>query len=276
MREPPGGPARRIGMNGLTIALVLALALAACGSPDATDDDVDVPEGREGVILEIRDEGGFIPVEMSLTRVPRFVVFDDGTVVSHQFEAGARDDRAVPLFEKRLSDSDFADLLTFEQDLALGDVERIDINEATNVADAPTTVLTSFDETGPHRLAVYALGFDTPSDPRAAILASMIDLLENATTPPGEPYEPPAFEVLVNSEMVNPQLPVAETWPLETTPADMDELEFNGWRCVIVDAEQIDRSLLTGRSGVGASVWTFDGTPHTLLTRPLFPHEDGC
>lgn len=263
-------------MNGLTIALILTLTLTACGSPGTTaDDDIDMPEGRAGVILEIREEGGFIPVEVSLTRVPKFVVFDDGTVVSHQFET-VGDNRAVPLFEKQLSEADVADLLTFVQDLALGDVELVDINEATNVADAPTTVLTHFDETGPHRLAVYALGFDTPSDPRAAILASMVDLLENATTPPGRLYEPPSFEVLVNSEMVNPQLPVEDAWPVGTEPNEMDELGFNGWRCVIVDANDIDRSLLMERNGIAASVWTFDGTPHTLLTRPLFPHEEGC
>lgn len=264
-------------MKRFTIAVILPLALAGCGSPGSgSDDDMEVPEGRAGVILEIRDEGGFIPVEVSLTRVPRFVVFEDGTVVSHQVEAGAVDGRAAPLFENDLSETDFADLLTFVQDLALGDVERVDINEATNVADAPTTVLTYFDEAGPHRLAVYALGFDTPSDPRAAILASMVDLLETATTPPGEPYAPPSFEVLASSEMVNPQLPVEETWPLETAPGEMDDLGFNGWRCVVVDAEEIDRSLPIERNGVAASVWTFDGTPHTLLTRPLFPHEEGC
>lgn len=264
-------------MKRITIALMLTLALGACGSPETTaDDDIDVPEGRAGVILEIRDEGGFIPVEVSLTRVPRFVVFEDGTVVSHQVEKGAVDGTAVPLFENDLSETDFADLLTFVQDLALGDVERVDVNEATNVADAPTTVLTYFDEAGPHRLAVYALGFDTPSDPRAAILASMVDLLENATTPPGEPYAPASFEVLANSEMVNPELPVEDTWPLETTPDEMNDLGFNGWRCAVVDAEEIDRSLTIEPNGVAASVWTYDGTPHTLLTRPLFPHEEGC
>ena len=68
-------------MTRSTITLITCLVLAACGTARDDTTPPDVPQGRSGVILEIRDEGGFAPVQASLTRIPRFVVFADGSVV---------------------------------------------------------------------------------------------------------------------------------------------------------------------------------------------------
>jgi hypothetical protein len=72
----------------------LALLLGACGAgdagtasttPDGTTPDTTVPPLEEPdtevrVVLTISDEGGFVPVEWNLKRIPRYVVMSDGTV----------------------------------------------------------------------------------------------------------------------------------------------------------------------------------------------------
>lgn len=263
----------------IIVTTILGLVLAACGGDgDATPDqpdEPDPPEGRSGVFLEIGEEGGFVPVAVSLTRVPRFVAFTDGTVVRH---APNRDgaDRAFPLFRSELEDAALADLLTFADDMGLSEIDRVDVNEAANVADAPTTTVTLYDEAGAHTLGVYGLSFDEPTDARAAILQSMIALLDEATTPLGEAYEPARYETLVSASDLIPGRPVQDRWPLQVGPDEMDELGFADWRCAVADAADLDEALLEPSDGPPGSVWSFDGTPHTVLARPLFPHQTGC
>ena len=263
----------------IIVTTIAGLTLAACGgsgapSPDSTD-ELEIPDGRSGVFLEIGEEGGFVPVTTSLTRVPRFVVFSDGTVV-RQATGRAVADRAFPLFRSELADEDLADLLTFTDDMGLSEIDRVDVNEAANVADAPTTTVTLYDEAGPHTLGVYGLTFDEPTDARAAILQSMIALLDEATTPLGDPYEPARYEALVSATDVNPNQPVQDPWPLPARPGEMRELGFADWRCAVVDAADVDTALLEPSDGPPGSVWSFEGTPHTVLVRPLFPHQEAC
>lgn len=259
------------------ITLLTCLVLAACGTASREATPPDVPEGRSGVILEIRDEGGFAPIQASLTRIPRFVVFADGSVVRHEPGAAGPGDGGFPLFQSRLPDADFTDILTYLDDLGLADEDRVDVNEALNVADASTTVLTMYDGNGAHRLGVYALGFEDPTDPRAAILSSMIDLLDAATTAvDGEVYEPPAYEVLVTSDVVDNGLQVQPRWPLDTPPDDLEELGIGPWRCVVVGSSEIGPALTEQRDGASSSVWSYEGAEYLVLTVPLFPHEDGC
>lgn len=261
-------------MTRSTITLLTCLALVACGSTRSDPTPPDLPQGRSGVIVEIRDEGGFAPIEASLTSIPRFVVFADGTVVRHVPSADRLD--GFPLFRSRLTEPDLTDLLTYLDDLGLAEVDRIDVAEAQNVADAPTTVLTMYDENGPHRLGVYALGIDDPTDPRSAILASMISLLERATPDRDDVYEPPAYQILVSANTVDGRPAAQQDWPLEAAPSDIDEHAIGGWRCVVVTPEEIDPRLIEHRGDAPSAVWTYEDAPYLVLAGPLFPHEDGC
>ena len=161
-------------MRTLGVTIVLALVVAACGGSDTGEEtQPTVPEGTSGgVILEISDEGGFVPIEFNLQRVPRFTVFSDGTVITPSREQFRFPGPAVPpLAQHQLDASTVADLLAFVNDLDLAAIDMLDLNNAPNVADASTTVVRYYDETGEHRLSVYALGFDGPgADARFAIL----------------------------------------------------------------------------------------------------------
>ncbi|HEY5650392.1 MAG TPA: hypothetical protein VIW46_03010, partial [Acidimicrobiia bacterium] len=148
-------------MRLLAVTTSIALVIAACGSGGDAGEETDrtVPKGTDGgVILEISDEGGFVPVEFNLTRVPRFTVFSDGSVVTPtdvQFTFPGPS--LVPLEERSLDETTIADLLAFVDDLGLADIDSVDLSDAHNVADASTTVLRYFDAAGEHTISIYAL-----------------------------------------------------------------------------------------------------------------------
>lgn len=267
-------------MRLLVTVFVMTLVVAACGGDTGVATDPTVPEGTPGdVILEISDEGGFVPVEFNLTRVPRFTVFANGTVVTPTKQQFTFPGPVVrPLVESKLDDETFADLLTFVDDLGLADVESIDVNNAPNVADASTTVVRSYDDAGEHRLSIYALGFDSAADARSAIVASMVERLEAATSElDGSPYTAARLVVYaLGTDGLDPQqMRNAGTWPLEITPEEMTS-HVAGFSCVTIDGDAADQLGAMLADADSMTTWTHDGTEFRIVARPLLPHQDGC
>ena len=269
-------------MRLLTVMTLTALLIVACGGGDTGEDPTPtIPTGTEGgVILEIGEEGGFVPVEFNLQRVPRFTVFDDGTVVTptgNQFRFPGP--ALVPLVRHQLDDATLTDLLDLVRDSGLDDIDAVDLNEATNVADASTTVVRYYDDEGEHRISIYALGFDGPStDARAAIVESMIERLDEATdTSDPDPYLADRLVVFSQAagELDPAEVRSAGSWPFDFTISDMTS-EVAGYACLTLDGEEANAvaDVLDGADSM--TVWDLDGTDHRVLARPLLPHQDGC
>jgi hypothetical protein len=265
----------------LLVAMTLtALVLAGCGGGDAAEETVPtVPEGTPGdVILEISEEGGFVPVEFNLTRVPRFTVFADGTVVAPEGEQFAFPGPAIPRMKAfRVDEPTLEDLLTFVTDLGLAEIESEDINNATNVADASTTVVRYFDEAGEHRLSIYALGFES-GDAREAIVTSMISMLDEAShSSRGTVWQGDRIVVFAQTAQgLDPQqLTDAGAWPFGFDRSDQTS-EFAGFWCLTLDGEAAVSvtELLTEADSM--TTWNLDGEAYRVIGRPLLPHQDGC
>jgi hypothetical protein len=269
-------------MRLLVVLTLTALVLAACGGGDTTDPGTPptVPEETVGgVILEISDEGGFVPLEFNLTRVPRFTVFADGTVVTPAGEQFSFPGPAlIRLVKRQLETETIADLLAFVDDLGLANLDAVDLSDAPNVADASTTVLRYFDGGGEHRISIYALGFGESGDARTVIVESMIARLDEATgTLDPEPYLADRMVVYtLGAEGLDPQqMRNAGPWPLDVAPDDM-AAQVAGFSCVTIDgdpAEQLGSELSDADA---VTTWTYEGAEFRILARPLLPHQDGC
>jgi hypothetical protein len=268
-------------MRLLTVMIVTALMTAACGGGESADETKPTaPEGTVGnVILEISEEGGFVPVEFNLTRVPRFTVFADGTMVmppDQQFTFPGP--ALIPLVQSTLDDDTFSDLLTYVEDLGLADIDSVDLNNAPNVADASTTVVRYFDDAGEHRISIYALGFDSAADARSAIVASMIENLEDAATERStSPYQPSRLSVYAGGvEGLDPQqVRNAGSWPLEVEPEEM-AAEVAGFRCVTIEGVRAERLAATLADADSMTTWTSDAGDLRIIARPLLPNQGGC
>lgn len=270
-------------MRILPLLLAMSFVLAACGSDSGSLEDgpLDVPDGTEGgVILEIAEEGGFVPIEVNLQRVSRFTVFNDGTVVKptgQQFSFPGP--VVIPLVEYRIADDVMADLLAFIDDAGLADQTTIDLNDAPNVADATTTVVRYFDEAGEHRISIYALGFDGGTDARTAIVESMISTLEEATTGAGAAYQPARLTVFVQeATSLGLQQPRnGGEWPLAVTPADLPIADdVNSIACTTLEGQEAQDALSALAVWDSVTTFDFEGAAYRLLTRPLLPHQDEC
>jgi hypothetical protein len=268
-------------MKTLAALLALSMFVASCGSDSGDDETVDTtnPSGQEdGVVIEISNEGGFMPVEFSLLQTPSFTVFSDGSVVAptgDQF--GFPGPAFTPLGRFELEDQEFADLLAFIDDLEIAAVDNLDINDAPNVADASTTVLRYWDDAGEHRISIYALGIDSP-DARGAIIESMVGLLDRATRA-SEPqtYEPERVVVFtqVAENFDRAAVTSGGEWPLTVTP---DEMAANvaSYACATISGGDATAAAdaLTGSNSM--TLWDLDGAEYQILARPLLPQQDGC
>lgn len=265
-------------MRLLAVMISMALVVGACGGDALDGTELTAPEGTPGdVILEISDEGGFVPVEFNLTSVPRFTVFADGTVVlpgDQQFSFPGPALR--PLVRTKLDSETLTDLLIFVADLGLADIDEIALNNAPNVADASTTVVRYFDDAGEHRISIYALGFDSSADARSAIVESMIAELDEATTDV-EPY--PAERLVVfaqEAHRLDPeQLTSAGPWPFDFDRFDGTS-DVAGFWCVTIEGAEanVAAEVLSGADSM--TTWELDGVEHRVIARPLLPHQDGC
>lgn len=267
-------------MRFLVVMMSMALVLGACGGDTGDETEPTVPEGTNGgVILDISDEGGFVPVEFNLTRVPRFTVFADGTVVIPTGEQFSFPGPALTaLVQAQLDDAALTDLLTFVDDLGLAGIDEVNLNNAPNVADASTTVVRYFDETGEHRISIYALGFDSAGDARSAIVESMIQRLQTAIGRAStSPY--PADRLVAHAlgaEGLDPeQIHNAGSWPLELAPDQMPS-EVAGFRCATVEGAAAESLAAALTDADSMTTWTYDGVDYRLIARPLLPHQDGC
>lgn len=265
-------------MRFLVVMMLTMLVIAACGGDAIDETEPTVPEGTPGdVILEISDEGGFVPVEFELNRVPRYTVFADGTVVmpgDRQFSFPGPAFRS--LVQTKLEAETLTDLLTFVSDLGLADIDSIELNNAPNVADASTTVVRYFDDGGEHRISIYALGFDSAADARSAIVESMITELDEATTG-SDPYS--AERLMVFSQVAQgldpQQLTSAGPWPFGFDRSDRTS-EFAGFWCLTVEGDEAIAVAEVLEDADSMTTWELDGAPYRVIGRPLLPHQDGC
>jgi hypothetical protein len=283
------------------ILAIVTLLIAACGSADDGGDTVPTTEsstipstsmppttGDDGdpdrLILQVTDEGGFVPVEFLLTRMARHSLYADGTLLAPAAIAEIFPGPLVqPVQSIVLGDDDLRDVRILIDAIGLPGIDREIDDELTNtVADATTTVATYFDEDGgAHSYGVYALGLDTgvPMPDASANLGLLVELLDAFVAGGADAarYQPDRIQLwLQEGTIYDPEFVETQPWGLEITPEGFEvEPTFNR-PCHVLDGDAAQTAIETFEAANQATVWDYEGTVYSLAARPLLPGETGC
>jgi hypothetical protein len=290
-------------MRPVLAIAALALVAAACGesggggdpSTTTTTTLVEHPMGGNEVVLRVAHEGGFAPIEFSLTNLPAFSLYGDGTVVVPGSQVAIYPGPALPSVQTlRLSEERLQEIIVAAREAGVVAPDRALGHEC--VMDASTTVFTLTAGGSTATVSVYALGLEGPdagADPScgideeaartratlAAFLESIGSLVYDGTLPPPTDYQPSAMRVFVADEVFHdPDLPqVPLVWPLSTPLADFGvDVAGVGLRCGVVDGEDQADVLALARRANQLTPWVSEGLEFGLTFRPLLPDESGC
>lgn len=266
-------------MGRRTIGLLAAAAvtLAACGTGGGA---LDPPDEPDSPLLRIHYEGGFVPVEISLASGPSYQLLSDDRLifrgVTTMIYPGPL---VVPYQQVQLSDADVNRVLALINEMGLPDmVDERDDSHASFIADAPTYVITYWDDEGEHKYSVYALGIDSGSGNEATHLALELDtLMLELSSGEAETYVADEIKVFAGVSMIEPEsgLEDVRPWPFPDDPQDWSGFSGIDWKCHVYPGDTLD--LFTDATQV--TQWTAptaDAGPYTLVVRQLLPGEEGC
>jgi hypothetical protein len=266
-------------MGKKTIGLLAAatLTLVACGTEVGT---LDPPDEPDTAVLRIQYEGGFVPLEWSLASGPSYELLSDGRLIipgvtTMQYPGPL----VVPYQQVQLSEADVDRIMAVVEDMGLsGMVDERDDSQAAHIADAPTYVITYWDDDGEHKYSIYALGIESDQGNEATQAAVQLDaLMLELSSGQTEPYVADEIKVLAGVSMAQPEAGFEDVrpWPLSD---DLDEWSgFSGidWKCRVYPGDSLDLF----DDATQATLWTApsgDAGPYTLLVRQLLPGEEGC
>ena len=293
---PPSRAGGRIGWPTLHFLLV-ALAVG-CGADDAPapttpppppepppvgppPDTLDLPDDPEHFFLEIWELPGFVPIEYSLGRPPRYAV----TVGADLFYEGPTIEifpgPLLPNIQRaRVSADHLAAIVEATAATGVSQVEDVeDIGQPTSgpfIADAPTFEILLRDRRGSHLLRVEALGSVAHTDPRVSAIRELLDRLDRASAEsPAASYVGDRIQVYVSADAVplDPSVLNARPWPLPDPPPGDDQ---DGFECREYGGPVAAGLLDIFREANHGTRWDHQGTLHQLLARSLLPREEAC
>jgi len=300
-----GKPAMLLGL-----VLVLLMLIAACGEADdnlgsggnatPTPEPIDHPQGASDVVVKIEHVGGFVMQETIVTRLPHFVLYGDGSVITQGPQIAIYPPPALPNLQMgTLTGEGIQRILEAAREAGLldGDKEyRLDM-----IADAPTTVFTITADGETHTISVYALMLVedelnndlVPEDEREArqklaeFEAMMLDYMgwlpadavaEAETAYPMEQLQ----IVVIPRDMLmigDDSIDTGEMdWPLEAPLAGIgDEYPFmEQARCAVIEGDDLDTLVDALHQANQLTTWISEGDEYALLLRPMLPDETGC
>lgn len=260
------------------LVTLLALVAAACGGDD-TGSDISVPSDPDTVVLTVTSEGGFVPVEFNLDRMPRFVLTADRTLY---YQGPVIEIFPGPLLPNvqvtSIGEDAFQEVIDLMAELGLpGTDERVDNSGAEMVADATTEFLTYYDENGAHRLGIYALGLVEGGSTDRVLATEVVQTLDQATVEgDSRPYQPERLQVAAGPAIqVEAGMSTVEAWPLSTSVDDMPEWGFD-WRCTEITGDEVKDLLTVFSEANHATLWNTGVQQVSIKARPLLPGETAC
>lgn len=254
------------------------MTIAACNG-GVTTETTAAPDPDQ-VVLTVTSEGGFVPIEFNLERMPRYVLMADGTLYSQGPVPAIFPGPLLPNVQvTAITDSAFAEIDALIQEVGLPEIDdRLDNTGAEMVADASTEVFTYHDENGEHRLAIYALGIAEGGGSTDRILANELLQALDAAAAEGESraFGPERIQVAAGPALQFEQgMSTTEAWPLEVSFEEMDEWAI-GWRCVEITGEAVDGLVSVFSEANQATLWDTGSEELSIKARPLLPGETAC
>ena len=250
----------------------LAVLSAACGGGDGSTLDVE----KDEPVVQIHSEGGFVPVEVALGNGPRYTLLGDGTLIFQGVQTMEYPGPLVPPYMSRVMDAEEMDeVMALVEEIGLPDIDdETDDSAMSVVADAATEVVRYWDDSGVHRLAVYALGIEESPSPRNQAFLDLITTLDRiAADVSAEPYEGRTVRIVAGPATSDPEFEDIRDWPLEGTDLSTWQDLANGWLCTTIDGPVPD----VFEDATQATTWEHPERGQLrLLVRPLHPGEPDC
>jgi hypothetical protein len=310
--------AKRIGV---TIAAVAILA-SACGrlnedGPGAggsggsgVTGGISHPTGADDLVLRVEYQGGFVPYEFTLSSVPFWSLFGDGTLVLTGPQIEIYPPPALPnLLRTSISEEGVQAILEAARDAGLmdGDKDHGDMC----IADAATTVFTTNANGSTSVVSAYALdvgvagatggegsgatgssgapagtcGSKEDSEAQAALAGFQVMLgdlgswLPTGSVGEEKPFDPTEMRVYVLPYRRDPELSQEPMdWPLGTPLSAFGEPLANDpqTRCGVVTGDEFEQVYEAAQIANQLTPWESGGTRYRLILRPLLPDEHGC
>ena len=261
--------------------MTAALVLSACGGDPGLAGTLKLNDDPASVLLVVKDEGGFVPIEFIVGQGPRLVLLRDGTLIVSGPQIEIFPQPLVPNYQSiKLGEEDMLFVLEELDALGFAEIDSEVNNEAANmVADASTTVTTFYNQEGPHTFSVYALGIGSQvTDGRVPILANLVEHLSQVGfSQPGTAYEWQGLEVLAGVPQMpaEPDFANVQPWPLDIGFDAMTDIGFD-WRCASYAGEEAQALMELFAGSNQVTTWDDGGTEYSIKVRPLFPEQEPC
>lgn len=272
-------------MRKLIAVAVIAVLMSACGGSGSGL----TPRSTDQLVLRIHDEGGFLPVPASLTMMPSFSLYADGTLLTQGPQIEIYPPPALPNIRvRKLTAEHVAAVTEAARDAGLGDGDRT--YENNMVADASTTVFTFDDGKKSSVVKAYALGMQDESGARGKLaeLRRKLGSPELIGEGEDEPYDPTHYQLIVvpagPEQPADPGLgepaPSHKPWPLETSPSGFGEPSpvagMDQARCGVTDPAETEKITEAMTSANSATIWDHADGSYLIYLRVLLPDETGC
>lgn len=168
----------------------------------------EVASGPDDVVIQLTNEGGFVPAGTAFANTPVALITGDGLAISTGPVIAIFPGPLLPnVLQRTITPAAVQDLLAQADELGL----LADVTYSSNemIADAPTTVLVITVGGTTYRHEAYALGIDESEDPARAALEEFVVALADlpaavgpAALGPEEPFR--ASSYLLQATEVDP------------------------------------------------------------------------
>jgi hypothetical protein len=267
-----------------------AFGAAGCGGSEGPGDSVVHPTGKSEVVLQVFAHDGFVPVSYSLTQLPGFSLYGDGTVVVTGPVIEIYPGPALPnLQTTTISEEAVQAILSAAREAGLFDND-VDYGQP-GITDMPVTSIVINADKTTYRSDIYALGMEEGAggltmeqqQARAAINDLAGKFADLTSFESGEinwaSYDYSALAVF--SQAIDPSTTTDSTevqpnrleWPLGDLSTLGQAVEPEGFRKVVVSGEDLAKLKPMLGEATQITVWTFGDREYNLYFRPLLPDE---
>jgi len=284
----------------MIVALVATACVAAAGAAPSgpASPDPSTPGKSDRIVFRVSWEGGFVPPEILLGRLPIIVVYEDGRVITQGPQLAIYPGPLMPnLVERTLSPEALDRLIELARDKDLLKTIHYDF---PGIADAADTVLEINVDGESYRVSAYALaeaGVDVNAGPNSQLTpeeiagrAALSEFIDALTSIPASDFvdEEHAYEitrlqvfagvavVVPDSELPGEQ-PAVE-WPLDdlATAGEAVENAPTDMRCQVLEGDDLESVLPILQDANSLQTFRSGDELYSLVVRPLLPGESGC
>jgi hypothetical protein len=272
-------------------AALALIALSACartdanGAPAGDAPSSSAPDSGGDLVLRMTSEGGFVPAERIVGRIPEVSVYADGRVITEGPVPAIYPGPAMPNLQVATITPDQVAALAKEAQAA-GVRTGADLGQP-NVADAPSTRIDVITGGTTQSVSVVALREAQENDPRLTPeqRAARVKLAAFAEKLRGygigaqtEPYRAAKIAALAQPYVAQGDglpgnfTPVA--WPGPALPGEPLNPNVKVG-CVIGDGPAVAAAAQAGKANQ-QTPWTSGAERFRVTFRPLLPDESGC